>query len=83
MMTVSKLRLISMTGSELYTGNAALVPMAWLEGKATAAQVVRNLGGVLPAPLPASPTPSMSPARICTSTSSISCSADIFVFFPR
>ena len=56
--------MISMTGAELYTGNAALVPMAWLEGKATAAQVVRNLGGVLPAPLPASPTPSMSPATL-------------------
>jgi len=36
--------MISMSGAELYTGNAALVPMAWLEGKATAAQVVRNLG---------------------------------------
>jgi formate/nitrite transporter len=31
------------TGSELFTGNAALVPLAYLEGKATVPQVVKSL----------------------------------------
>jgi formate/nitrite transporter FocA (FNT family) len=36
------LLLVLLTGSELFTGNTALVPIAVIEGKATMAQLVKN-----------------------------------------